>query len=411
MTGFTSRNDFPVRNALQASNGGGPVLQSRDGRSWTPAADVSANAVAEVSWSAGSMPMTFAASDRGVFRSRDGGASWTGGGCVPGCSATAVSADPVTTGIVYAAVRGVGIFKSLDGGATWLLMREGLVSPFLGIPDVTAIVVSRPAPSTVYLGSNRGVYRSDTGGSIWERVGLGAGIEPGALAVDPRDPSIVYAGYFPAGVVKSVDGGRTWSQTGTLPALASAGVRPPIPRDILIDPADPSSVYVSVSGGVVVSRNSGASWAPATEGLPTLSTYRIAIDPLTPGVIYAAGDGFYRSTDRGAHWEAMHARLPMTGRITVRGTAVLVARSPGTDGFVTAVAARGEVLWSTYVGGFWEDRILDAALDHAGYIHVTGSTGSASWPLANAGPRPFGGGSDALGGGNDAFWARLPLRR
>ena len=135
---------------------------------------------------------------------------------------------------------------------------------------VNALVIDTTNPATLYAGTGNGVFKSTDGGLSWKakNVGLEKGID--ALALDPSNPSRLYAASYE--VFRSTDGGDTWAE---LPVEAEA---------VTIDPVTPSILYAGSyagTGHVFRSTDYGDSWVEASSGL-TEAVLGVAIDPLTP---------------------------------------------------------------------------------------------------------------------------------
>ena len=143
-----------------------------------------------------STPTTLYAGTLGpqVYKSTDAGARWAGTGAGPNDywgygSVFALAIDPVTPTTLYAGTH-YGLFKSTDGGGSWTAI----------ITDLTTIVLSLAIdpvnPGTLYAGTNgRGVFRSTNAGGTWSPFNAGLGDSTvSALVVDPSTPSHIYAG-------------------------------------------------------------------------------------------------------------------------------------------------------------------------------------------------------------------------
>jgi photosystem II stability/assembly factor-like uncharacterized protein len=249
-----------------------------------------------------------------------------------GGKVTALAVDPVNPEIIYAG--GAGVWKSRDGGATWAEIDEGLP---LGILTVALAIDPRDS-STIYLGvDNRGVYKSVDGGASWTPPGVG--LEDArqmvfSLAIDPRHSGTVYAGTQP-GVDKTVDGGATWApaQHG-IPGGSSI-------RSLAIDPVHPRTLYAAGLNFVFKTVDGGLSWLP----LLGSSGSALAIDPSSPRTIYFGGAGVFKSVDGGATWKPARRGL---GRRGVTALAV-VPRHPR----IVYAATSSGVFKSTDGAGSW----------------------------------------------------------
>lgn len=259
-------------------------------------------------------PIEALGSVEGIFRSDDGGESWTRVKDAGGRLAVAPS-DPSR---LYLATSG-SVETSRDGGATWAPSTSFPLSFQLGYVYGVAVAPSDPArvlvswvyPESHDIPSSSVLLRSDDGGGSWEVVETS---EDGGLAVrqpifDPRDPSTLYTLAL-GGVYRSTDGGATWEARSTgLPSATPMTV----PVDALaIDPESPSTLYAAlervpghVQGGVYRSTDAGASWTLSSDGLPLpLAIELLAVDPADPKTVYAgtSEEGVFRSLDGGGHW-------------------------------------------------------------------------------------------------------------
>jgi len=156
-----------------------------------------------------------------------------------------------------------------------------------------------------------GLWRSTDGGATWTRA---SGVEPPAvmsLALDPGDPDGVWAGTEPSRVYRSTDGGETWAERPGLTELPSAGEWsfPPRPdthhvRWIEPDPGDPDRLYVGIEAGALVrTRDGGETWTDRVPG-SRRDNHTIATHPDAPDRVWsAAGDGYAESRDRGETWD------------------------------------------------------------------------------------------------------------
>jgi uncharacterized protein (TIGR03382 family) len=176
---------------------------------------------------------------------------------------------------------------SEDGGRTWAPQER---TPLDGL-TVTAIVVHLTDADTAWAATaGGGVFRTSDGGVTWEPTYKGLPPMVFALADDPNDPGVLYAGIMRAGVFKSEDGGTSWRQS-------SVGMDPNEPIvAIAVDPVRPSVVYAgSWQSGVFVSEDGGATWRRINDGLRTRYVRDLTISP-NGETLYAAtnGEGAFR---------------------------------------------------------------------------------------------------------------------
>ncbi|MDA0311871.1 MAG: glycosyl hydrolase [Gemmatimonadetes bacterium] len=224
--------------------------------------------------------------ERGIYRSKDGGATWELVLSVDeNTGASDLSMDMTNPRILYAAFwehrrlpwqvqsggEGSGFFKSTDGGDTWNRIENGL-------PDnmgKTSIDVSRANPQRVFAiveaDPGGGIFRSDNGGESWELMSENWTARARAwyyieIFADPTDQETVYV--LNAPMLKSIDGGRNFTN-----------VRVPHgdTHDLWINPNDNEIMINSNDGGANVSFNAGASWSTQTNQA-TAQFYRVNVD-------------------------------------------------------------------------------------------------------------------------------------
>jgi photosystem II stability/assembly factor-like uncharacterized protein len=193
------------------------------------------------------------------------------------------------------------IYLSDDGGAHWTQATEGL--PFA---NNVWVIASHPAGSVVLAGTDSSIARSVDRGSAWAptSAGLHASFIH-RLALDPRNPSSVWAvgsgrdfttGRLQCGgLFRSIDAGLSWTSPG------DPDIRDPI-RALLVDAADPSTLYGGGSFGVAYSEDGGLRWA--TVALPgDAGVAALTVDPAMTGRIWAATSrGLFQSSDGARSW-------------------------------------------------------------------------------------------------------------
>jgi photosystem II stability/assembly factor-like uncharacterized protein len=191
----------------------------------------------------------YAAGMGGVWKTTTGGATWKR---VLRYRVLSVAIDPRRPRTVYGSgmrrwprsTPGSSIYKTVDGGGRWgATGPPGLHDHYFGHP----IVVDRRAPGIVYAGGSRGLFASANQGRTWKKLLSG---EVGAIALDPSRANVLYVGTWKHGVLKSEDGGQTWSA----PSLNGRGV-----SSIAIAPGRPQTIYAG-SGGIFASTDGGVTW-------------------------------------------------------------------------------------------------------------------------------------------------------
>lgn len=240
-----------------------------------------------------------ATSGGGVWRSDDGGDSWS----LPGDGMTSrnvewIVVDPSDATSVWAGSG--GIWRSTDSGVTWKMLSGsypgGLLRP-VGYP----VAFAPTQPKTIFLPSTNLHYRSDDGGKTWRDFRV-PNQDAYVMAVDPGNPKIVYAGGRgdSLNLSRSTDGGKTWRQTGI--GLGKTSL-----KTLLIDPRRTSTLYAAggVFTSVFKSTDSGDNWSELK--LPvggTSDLYELSMDPVNGTTLWAATeDGLLVSRDGGESWQ------------------------------------------------------------------------------------------------------------
>lgn len=189
--------------------------------------------------------------------------------------------------ILFVACLALSVPAAVPAGAA--LNRWSTGGPAGG--PVDALAFDPFDPAIVYAGTWGGVFRSEDHGATWTAASSGLDrAQVQELAVDPDTPGTVYA-LTDRGVQKSLDRGLTW-QPSALFAFVDA---------LALDPAGPGTLYTSIQGTIQKSTNGGASWTPGQKIGNHVSAIEIA--PSSPAVVYAATDtGIFKSTNAGGSW-------------------------------------------------------------------------------------------------------------
>jgi hypothetical protein len=315
------------------------------------------------------------------------GAGWRASLALVGQHTYCLAADPRSPERLYCGTFGQGLWRSVDAGATW---RP--VGPGIGSAAVMSVTVG--PDGVVWAGTEPSMlYRSDDGGDGWVARPTLAELPSATswsfpprpwthhvrwIAPDPSDGERLFVGIELGGVMRSLDGGRSWEdrKPGSQHDAHTLATHPGAPgrvyeaagggfaesRDggeswrghdaglkwrylwgLAVDPGDPELLLVSASPGpreahdprfaraALHRRRGDGAWEPVTNGLPAeegTRGYVLATNPAEPAAFYAAPhDGrVHRSSDRGQTWQELPIEWP-DGYRAADGNALLVTEA------------------------------------------------------------------------------------
>jgi hypothetical protein len=320
----------PRAAAIIAAHGGGVSRALRRGSEWQveptttelPVRCLSAGPGGEV-W-AGTQ-------GAGVYRSPDGGASWQPAG-LAGRIVKAVAPSPHDVRVVYAGLKPASVWVTRDGGGSWSELegfrrirgRRFWLSPAEspGTAYVQGLGVSPTNPDLLVAGIEFGaVVRSSDGGATWSGHRPGAIRDCHSLTFHATDGDRVYEGGagWRRPLAASRDGGESW--------WSPPGAKLWYGWSAAADPVDADTMYVSAARGpvrahgegsaraVIYRSRGGGPWEALSGGLPTPLDgfpYALLTDPGSPGHLYAGlstGDVWF-SADHGDRWAPLPFQLP-----------------------------------------------------------------------------------------------------
>jgi photosystem II stability/assembly factor-like uncharacterized protein len=279
---------------------GSGVYKSEDaGLTWRlVSAGLPSEDVAALAFSHDDPPTLYAAVGSDIFASADHGASWSqqaqGVGNYRGFGRMRVA--PGDGRVLYGVTVIEGAFRSDNGGHNWLPASDGLPKDSNGSLNAQSLAIDPTDADVVYLGTGwgpfhgNGVYKSTDGGETWAPANRGMiDYSITALAVNPADPQVVYAGGNDGDLFKSTDGGQAWGDpTAKSPDRTSI-------IEIALDPAAPEVIYLLCGQtGVLVSSDGGEKWRllgkPGEPDYPTFTAMAIVFDP-QPVLVVGIRDG------------------------------------------------------------------------------------------------------------------------
>lgn len=333
----------------------------------------------------------------GVWRTTDGGNDWTPlTDDLPSLYMGAIAISESDPNVLYAgsgeasnsllSFYGRGVYKTIDGGDSWTVVGP----PEMDRRAVSSIDIDPTDPDTVYvavadaaingLSGNTGVYKSTDGGVSWTNTtaSISSTADWTDVDIDPSDPQVVYAvageifGDQANGIYKSTNGGGSWALAGDATSGDAFGR-----TKLDISESDPNVLYAAIIGTgrggsgtfaslfqMVRSADAGVTWTvlsntpefAAPQGWYDLT---IAVDPDDPNTVYAAGsagDGSVIGTnDGGQNWTAIAAGPDGSG--------------PHVDHHGMTFDASGNLL-NTNDGGIW--RLDDPSLSAVSWSNLNG---------------------------------------
>jgi len=233
--------------------------------------------------------------DHGLFKSVDGGETWLPLGFGEGRDFRILRYSP--TPFVLYGIEEYDLFISVDSGQTWV--KEYIDTGFDQIHDLAVHPIHPQYMAVATSTSSGGIVMSEDGGRSWRKCGTPP-ISVYDVAFDPVDPDIVYVPEMDL-LYRSNDGCRTWDSIEQA-GMSQFGF-------LVVDPSRPNTLYHGNSNGVIVSSNGGNDWRRFGPNADPLSCRDIAITPSNPDVLFLAAEamderrGVFYSGDGGLAWK------------------------------------------------------------------------------------------------------------
>lgn len=277
--------------------------------------------------------------ERGVYRTRDGGATWQKvlGRNDSDTGAIDLTFEPGNPNVIYAALwqtrrtpwsvyppsngPGSGLFKSTDGGDHWTELH------LTAKPGRIGVAVAPSMPNRVYAvvdAPEGGMYRSDDAGATWTRMSSDARVWSrgwyfGGITVEPKNADVVYS--MNVNVYRSDDGGKTFVPVKGAPGGDDY-------HQLWIDPDHPERRILGVDQGTLVSMNGGVTWS-SWFNQPTGQFYHVITDTRVPYWVYGAQQDSGAAGVPSRTWSALDGiSLTNFREITAGGESDNVAPDP-----------------------------------------------------------------------------------
>jgi photosystem II stability/assembly factor-like uncharacterized protein len=302
----------------------------------------------DVAWAAAWGLHSAPSAERGVFKTTDGGATWRKVLYRDELSgAQDIALDPNNPDVLYASLweawrkswgmssggPGSGLFKSTDGGETWteISHNPGLPQGVLGKIGVTVSGADSNRLWAQVEAADGGLFRSDDGGATWELINDSRDLRQRAfyytrVYADPQDRDVVYA--LNVGIYRSEDGGKT---------LQSMSVPHGDNHDLWIDPTDNRRMIEANDGGANVSYTRGETWTD--QDFSTAQFYRVTTTNHFPYHICGAQQDNSTACVPSKGWDHLYGGD--------KAEMFLYDAGGGESGYI---AANPERPWITYAG-------------------------------------------------------------
>ena len=291
-----------------------------------------------------------------VWRSTDDGDTWhrASNGIFPEADVRAVAVNPNNADVVYAGTD-KGVFRSENGGDAW----QALPSEMDEL-EVWALAIDTTAPETLYAGTcPSAFFKSTDGGESWRKLNADLAQECEGVPIIPRvttfiidgeDNQTLYAGIEIDGMRLSTDGGETWTERSE--GLSSLDI-----HGLCVVPGAPKTIIAATNNDVCITTDMGQQWTPlkVKEHYPwPYCRAAFFLNGDASRVFIGAGNGppgdeggIFSTRDNGESWE----RADIGG--VANSTIWTFAHNPNVNDFIIACSVSGQLYRSTDAGDSW----------------------------------------------------------
>ncbi len=317
-----------------------------------------------------------------LARSTDGGKTWQVASSLgDSLGVTSLAVIPGNPSVVLAGA-GSRLLRSADGGSTWSAI-------FINSP-VTSVVAAPGSPGTAYYADGWGLHKSTDAGKSWFLAGPSVGGQPVAYGHLTLARGALYL-HTGEATYRSDDGASSWRLTGFSPAGLS------LDEAFLADPSTSARLYLAGLDGVFVSADDGVTWKRLDRGLPplpfdeTLAIYSLAADPVRPGFLYVGTyeRGVAKSANGGERW-----RIGVEPGLSDGPVALFEIHPRRPDTMYFGLATRGDRsfrstdggrTWQAFARGIARDGLLDLAFDPVDPLRLYAANEDGVWESRDGG--------------------------
>ena len=210
--------------------------------------------------------------------------------------------------LIYVGAEAEGLYRKAADDAGWEKLTNGLPPS----PEVRAIAFHPEDPKTVFVGTQRGVYKSLDRGDTWKRVNLPEGRVVWSFKFHPHRPEVMFLGTEGSDVYKSEDSGENWQYLSTIqnPDSVQMAFSTRI-LGIAIESSDSDKMYAALEvGGAAYSADGGKTWKIVnknfTGDVDLMDLHGVAMGPSDRSVLISNRTGVWRTRDQGENWENLN---------------------------------------------------------------------------------------------------------